>query len=599
MKAKFIFKKITQAAVILWFLCTNAAIIRAAEPEFVINFMPSIGSFGNAEGKIVWDALSAENANQYAVIAVLRAIWDGGGGYYAKPKEDYFLNPIDRNGNFYIHITTGGIDHMVDEIIFYFVERSMNISFEEATSPAAMTGKYLATKTVFRSTWVAPPQSLVSNIRPGFVMAGTEITLSCQEAGVIRYTLDGSNPITSSTAQTYSNNVFFVPADGVLLVKAVSEIAGTNGPVASFVWLPKEPLNTPFWGLNVSLALNGETFGHPLTEETTRERMLPIAPLTKWVRTFGTLNSGLQYINKIAKDELGLQTMIGLYITNEASNNNAQIEGLREILNMGPAPTLISVGNEMSQSEVSPAILASCIDAVREMVLEKNLVIPIGSVDVAHIFWSPSILERLDFIGVNIYHGVWDNTPENQMFDVMKQSYFTSVATFQSKFVLLTEVGVPHYEGTYYFIGGMQTGSKEKSTNFLCNFLEWIRQDDVPAFYFEAYDEPIKSTQPDGHVIEQYFGIMNGNLEIHPFYYNCITGVGTGIFPVNTTGSIQFYPNPTTGIVFFERESSIKVYNIQGVILQELFGDQVDLSDYPQGLYILQVNEESIRVQKK
>lgn len=446
------------------------------------------------------------------------------------------------------------------------------------------------------STWVNPPQPPESNIRPGFVAADTKITLSCKEEGTILYTLDGSNPITSAFAQTYNNEVFIVPEEGALLIKAVVKISDVYSPVASLVWLPQEPLQTPFWGLNVSLALNGEHFGYQLSEAATRERILPIVPLTKWVRTFGTINNGQEYINKIAK-ELGLYTMIGLYITSDAANNNAQIEGLWKILETGPTPDLIAVGNETSLLGVNPEMLASCIDAVREMILEQHLIIPVGTVDIANISLSQSVVENLDFFGFNTYCATWDNMPEDQMLDATIQTYANTLAAYPSKLILLTETGTPYNGGEYTVPGGTQTPSEEKAANYLCGFLNWIKSGDIPAFYFEAYDEPVKS-QNGGHPIEEFFGIMDGNMQIHPFYCDCIPFCETSVQSIHSE-SIKLYPNPTTDKVFLETECNIKVYNAQGTILQELFGNQVDLSEYPQGVYLLQVNDVSVKVRKQ
>lgn len=593
MRQKSIIRKLALIAAIMLFNAT-AATIRAAEPEIVLNYIPLIGQSGYAEGKIAWDVLSSENAQQYAVIAMLHAIWDGGGGYYVKPYNNDYLNAIDANGNFSILITTGGTDPTVDEVIFYLVERKNFSGTGENLNPTTMTGKYLASKTIYRSAWVNPPQPPASSIRPGFVAAGTAIKLSCQDGGVIYYTLDGSNPTTSSAAQIYDNNVFKAPASGVLLVKASVKISNQYSSVSSFVWFPEESLNTPFWGLNVSLALNGEPFGYQLSETATRQRMLPVAKLTKWVRTFGTVNNGNEYINKIAK-ESGLHTMIGLYITNDAANNDAQIEGLRQILQAGPAPDIIAVGNEASLSGVSPETLASCIDAVRETVLKQGLVIPVGSVDIVGVLQSESMLERLDFTGVNIYSGTWDNTPENQMLDALKQTYASTLSSFQSKLVLLTEVGTPYDGGTYSVPNGTQTASETKAANYLCGFLDWIRQSPIPAFYFEAYDEPAKSVN-DNPIIEQYFGIMDGNLKIHPFYTDCIGEDNTGIESLPDSKG-KLYPNPFSDVVHLSgaagctlkifTESEIAVYT-QKITKAE---ETIKLGNLPAGVYFFRLEK--------
>lgn len=444
--------------------------------------------------------------------------------------------------------------------------------------------------------WDNPPQSPVANIRPGLVVAGTEITLSCQEESDIFYTLDGTNPITSSTTQLYDNNVFIVPESGTLFIKAVAKISDKYSSISTLTWLAQEPLTTPFWGLNVSLALNGEAFGYQLSETATRERMLPIATLTQWIRTFGTIKNGQEYINKIAKD-LGLRTMIGVYITQDESNNNAQIEGLRQILQTVPPPDLIAIGNETYLLGVTPATLALNIDAVREIVLEQGLVTPIGSVDIASVSWSQSILEKLDFIGVNIYNGTWDNITEDKMADALKQTYSNLLSAFPSKLILLTETGTPYNGGEYSVPDGTQTPSEEKAVNYLCEFLDWIQQEHIPAFYFEAYDEPIKSMN-GGHPIEQYFGLMNGSMQIHSFYCNCIfnTPCDSTSIPSYSTSIITLCPNPTNGALRITSNelqmANYSIYNVMGqMVLQGKLDETavIDVASLPSGIYCLNI----------
>jgi hypothetical protein len=68
---------------------------------------------------------------------------------------------------------------------------------------------------------------------------------------------------------------------------------------------------------------------------------------------------------------------------------------------------------------------------------------------------------------------------------------------------------------------------------------------------------------------------------------------------LTTLSNISIYPNPTTGKIYLEEENTIKVYNLKGALLQETFGNQVDLSAYPQGVYLLQVNDGWVKVVKE
>ncbi|MDR0789829.1 MAG: chitobiase/beta-hexosaminidase C-terminal domain-containing protein [Bacteroidales bacterium] len=553
-------------------LCADLGKIQAAEPEIMIHYIPPIGTGGNAEGKVVWEELSS-NASQYAVIAMLRI-----GNGYVKPYYTDYLSPINAQGDFSIDITTGGIgDYNVADVSFYFVLRSTfagiageNVTISYMNNP----DRYICSVTINRNVfWEDRLQPPIPSIAPGFVLSGTMITLSCQSGETIYYTVDGSDP-TLPTAQTYTpESVFTVPNTGSLLVKAVTKLSGLYSSTASFVWLPKEPLDKPFFGLNASLALNGEYFGYPLSETATRTRMQAIAPLTSWIRTFGTLNNGQQYINQIAKDELGLHTLIGIYITNDANNNNAQIQGLQNILDMeGSAPDMIAVGNECSLLGVSSATLSTCVDAVREVLNERNLVIPVGTVDVMGASFSQSLLDKLDFIGVNIYSGTWDATPDNEMLTALSQNYANTVASFPSKLVLLTETGTPYAGGEYTVSGGTKTPSEAKASSYLCGFLDYIHNTNVPSFYFEAYDEPIKSSQNGGHPIEQYFGLMNGAGTIHSFYQDCINSYITQTtIPYNRREELILYPNPVSGLVHIDgmhNGSTIRIVDTSGKIVK-------------------------------
>lgn len=93
------------------------------------------------------------------------------------------------------------------------------------------------------------------------------------------------------------------------------------------------------------------------------------------------------------------------------------------------------------------------------------------------------------------------------------------------------------------------------------------------------------------------------NVEVstdNPFSFNVTEDVElTANFEISSITScktikaltVNVYPNPTTGIVYVENESNIKIYNAQGILLQSIIGNQVDLSGYPNGVYLLLADE--------
>ena len=576
---------------------TTASISIAQTVE--INYIPPVGQGGIAEGRVVWNELTASNAEQYAVIAILRADW---GDDYIKPSYADFLSDIDASGNFFINITTNAGDYSQPNYNFYFVERLTFNGVDGSTIKSwNMSGKYLGTfASINRNDfWAAKLHSPVPSKRPGFVPAGTTITLNqpVETDAQIRFTLDGSNPVTSSTAQTYSGQTFTVPSLGALLVKAVVTKEGKYSYPSNMTWIAYKAPSSDcmLFGLNVSLALNGETFGSQLSKETTQARMESIPYLTQWIRTLGTLNNGLEYVNDIAK-QMNLNTMVGVYISNDISKNNEQLQGLRNILQTGQVDLLV-VGNECNnpvlETYVSPKIISDYIDSVRNIVQDEGLIIPIGTADIGNTAYLQTILQKIDFRGVNLYPGTHDATPTNQMFDQLKTSWNSELSNTPTMMVCLTETGTPHSGNSYYTAdGGYQTPSETKAVAYLENVIAWARKETIPCFYFEAYDEPTK-----GAGIERYFGLMNGNLEVHPFYNTILCRTTTNI--IETKNNLKLFPNPTKGMVFLETGSKINIYNAQGVLLQETAGKQINLSAYPAGIYLLKVSDEMYKIVKQ
>jgi hypothetical protein len=83
---------------------------------------------------------------------------------------------------------------------------------------------------------------------------------------------------------------------------------------------------------------------------------------------------------------------------------------------------------------------------------------------------------------------------------------------------------------------------------------------------------------------------------------------GVGIVTPSIT-QLQVYPNPTSGMIYIETGStvtvetrhatSLQLRTLQGKLLLETTGDKLDLSAYPQGVYLLRVDNEMVKVVKK
>ncbi|WP_158648325.1 T9SS type A sorting domain-containing protein [Candidatus Symbiothrix dinenymphae] len=64
---------------------------------------------------------------------------------------------------------------------------------------------------------------------------------------------------------------------------------------------------------------------------------------------------------------------------------------------------------------------------------------------------------------------------------------------------------------------------------------------------------------------------------------------------------LQVQPNPTTGMVYINNAdgAEVKLYNLSGELLLLTTEDHIDLSSYPNGVYLLQAGDETVKVVKK
>lgn len=92
---------------------------------------------------------------------------------------------------------------------------------------------------------------------------------------------------------------------------------------------------------------------------------------------------------------------------------------------------------------------------------------------------------------------------------------------------------------------------------------------------------------------------QGGGETTYAYCVRCVKEASSGVSDVKSV-NFNVYPNPTAGMVYIETENNmnLKLYNVQGLLIKETFDKQIDLSDYPQGLYFLQINNNTVKIIK-
>ncbi len=91
------------------------------------------------------------------------------------------------------------------------------------------------------------------------------------------------------------------------------------------------------------------------------------------------------------------------------------------------------------------------------------------------------------------------------------------------------------------------------------------------------------------------------NLESDGFHLDKITITETSSAGLGSPGTnaLKLYPNPTSGMVYLSAETGWTVYSISGLLLLSGHGAEINLSDQPAGIYLLQSQKGMAKVLKE
>lgn len=259
-------------------------------------------------------------------------------------------------------------------------------------------------------------------------------------------------------------------------------------------------LKSGMHGLCFSMYEDGQKPGDHISEEQVRRRLKIMSPYTKWVRSFSCIE-GNEFVPKIAR-ELGMKTLVGAWLGDDADKNEKEIEALIQLAKDGFVD-IAAVGNEvMYRKDLSEDELLAFIQRVREAIPAH---IPVGYVDAYYEFTiKPRITEACDVILTNCYP-YWEGTNQEYALSHMKSMYHQAKSVANGKKVIITETGWPS-QGEIF---KDSHPSEENAMKYFINSQLWSKEENIEMFYFASFDESWK-VGPEGDV-GAHWGIWDKN----------------------------------------------------------------------------------------
>ena len=256
-------------------------------------------------------------------------------------------------------------------------------------------------------------------------------------------------------------------------------------------------------GVCFSPYVEGQGPGTQIEEAQIRERLEIIQPYISWIRSFST-TEGNELIPGVAS-ELGLQTMVGVWIGSDLDKNELELQNGIEIAARGHAG-ILAIGNEvLLRGDVSEDQLIDYIRRAKAAVPD----VEVGYVDAYFEFSDhPEVTAACDVILANCYP-FWEGIAAEHSLLYMKEMYRRAVQAANGKKVIISETGWPN-------LGTPERAAKpslESAMKYFIDTYQWAAQDGIEIFYFSAFDETWK-VDAEGDV-GAYWGLWDkdGNLK--------------------------------------------------------------------------------------
>lgn len=227
-------------------------------------------------------------------------------------------------------------------------------------------------------------------------------------------------------------------------------------------------------------------------------------------------------IDVIEQENLPFKLMLGADIAAEQSNpncpwdanydeqhlvenriaNEAQIAKLIEFANKYPSIIgSVSIGNEASVDWTDHLVPVERLVYFASNV-KANVSQPVTFCE-NYVPWHDKLaplVEVLDFISIHTYPA-WEYQTSDTALEYTKQNYHGVASRYPDKQIVITEAGWTTASNGQ----GIETwnASPELQAYYYHQLLEWIEQQQIVTFFFEAFDEPWKGSdhefEPEKH----------------------------------------------------------------------------------------------------
>ena len=241
---------------------------------------------------------------------------------------------------------------------------------------------------------------------------------------------------------------------------------------------------------------DGQAPGSVLTESQIKEDLLIIKNHWDAIRLYSSDESSEKILKVISDNNIDLKVMLGIWISGKTPVDNAtQVDNAISQTNAYPnIVQAVSCGNEIFFSPASD-IYVSNKDEIAGYLkkIHDQTTVPVTIDDLYYVWLDPKYSDLVmlqDFLAVHIY-GQWDNVPLENTVSYINGIYNELKTKFPQKQILITETGWTTSKNSGQF---NPVADEVSQKQFYTQCQQWSNSNDIPIFYFEAFNERWKGT---------------------------------------------------------------------------------------------------------
>lgn len=258
-----------------------------------------------------------------------------------------------------------------------------------------------------------------------------------------------------------------------------------------------------------------------------KEDLLLLNRHWKYLRLFDCDQHAMTVLDVITREKLGFQVMLGAYIDAEMNNFNCPWQGgvfseaqlaAHRRSNGRKMDRLIALANQYPQIIFAVSVgNEACVEWTDHYVPERQVINYVRKVKKAvqqpvtfcenYVAWLlklEKLTAEVDFISIHTYP-VWEYRHIGEALEYTKENYHSVAQKYPHKPVVITEAGwATSSNGRGIHPEHVNEGHQK---TYFDHLMDWTEMEMIPAFFFEAFDEPWKGS-PEPLEPEKHWGLF-------------------------------------------------------------------------------------------